>query len=151
MLLNAKAMATALLQRGYTLVSGGTDTHLVLLDLRPKGIAGARVERLLEAVSITANKNACPGDRSALNPGGLRLGTPALTSRCFGEDDFRKVVEFIDEGIAVALDVKSKTNKLADFQAFLLGDAATQQRLAELRQRVESFARAFPMPGFSDH
>lgn len=147
-LLNAKAMATALLQRGYTLVSGGTDTHLVLLDLRPKGIDGARVERLLEAVSITANKNACPGDRSALSPGGLRLGTPALTSRCFGEDDFRKVVEFIDEGIAVALDVKSKTNKLADFQAFLLGDAATQQRLAELRQRVESFARAFPMPGF---
>ena len=54
--------------------AGGTDTHLVLLDLRPKGIDGARVERLLEAVSITANKNACPGDRSALNPGGLRLG-----------------------------------------------------------------------------
>ena len=54
--------------------AGGTDTHLVLLDLRPKGIDGARVERLLEAVSITANKNACPGDRSALSPGGLRLG-----------------------------------------------------------------------------
>ncbi|XP_042669021.1 serine hydroxymethyltransferase, mitochondrial isoform X1 [Centrocercus urophasianus] len=148
---NAKAMARALLQRGYTLVSGGTDNHLVLVDLRPKGIDGARAERVLELVSITANKNTCPGDRSALTPGGLRLGTPALTSRGFGEEDFHKVVEFIDEGIAVALDVKSKTSKLADFQAFLLRDAETQQRLAELRRRVESFARAFPMPGFSDH
>ncbi|XP_021239410.1 uncharacterized protein LOC110391791 [Numida meleagris] len=71
---NAKAMAQALLQRGYTLVSGGTDNHLVLVDLRPKGIDGARAERVLELVSITANKNTCPGDRSALTPGGLRLG-----------------------------------------------------------------------------
>lgn len=56
-------------------VSGGTDNHLVLVDLRPKGIDGARAERVLELVSITANKNTCPGDKSALTPGGLRLGT----------------------------------------------------------------------------
>nr|XP_041567541.1 serine hydroxymethyltransferase, mitochondrial [Taeniopygia guttata] len=148
---NAKAMAQALLQRGYTLVSGGTDNHLVLVDLRPKGIDGARAERVLELVSITTNKNTCPGDRSALTPGGLRLGAPALTSRQFREEDFQKVVEFIDEGIALALDVKSKTSKLQDFKTFLLQDPETQQRLRELRQRVETFARAFPMPGFSDH
>lgn len=53
---------------------GGTDTHLVLVDLRPKGLDGARAERVLELVSITANKNTCPGDRSAITPGGLRLG-----------------------------------------------------------------------------
>ncbi|XP_041330673.1 serine hydroxymethyltransferase, mitochondrial [Pyrgilauda ruficollis] len=148
---NAKAMAQALLQRGYTLVSGGTDNHLVLVDLRPKGIDGARAERVLELVSITANKNTCPGDRSALTPGGLRLGAPALTSRHFREEDFQKVVEFIDEGIALALDVKSKTSKLQDFKTFLLQDPETQRRLSDLRQRVETFARAFPMPGFSDH
>ncbi|NXP62404.1 GLYM protein, partial [Chloropsis cyanopogon] len=148
---NAKAMAQALLQRGYTLVSGGTDNHLVLVDLRPKGIDGARAERVLELVSITANKNTCPGDRSALTPGGLRLGAPALTSRQFREEDFQKVVEFIDEGITLALDVKSKTSKLQDFKTFLLQDPETQRRLSELRQRVETFARAFPMPGFSDH
>ncbi|XP_041257165.1 serine hydroxymethyltransferase, mitochondrial [Onychostruthus taczanowskii] len=135
----------------YTLVSGGTDNHLVLVDLRPKGIDGARAERVLELVSITANKNTCPGDRSALTPGGLRLGAPALTSRHFREEDFRKVVEFIDEGIALALDVKSKTSKLQDFKTFLLQDPETQRRLSDLRQRVETFARAFPMPGFSDH
>uniref|UniRef100_A0A452HJ95 glycine hydroxymethyltransferase n=1 Tax=Gopherus agassizii TaxID=38772 RepID=A0A452HJ95_9SAUR len=148
---NARAMAEGLLQRGYTLVSGGTDNHLVLVDLRPKGIDGARAERVLELVSITANKNTCPGDKSALTPGGLRLGAPALTSRRFREADFQKVVAFIDEGISIGLEAKSKTTKLQDFKSFLLSDAATQSRLADLRQRVETFARSFPMPGFQDH
>lgn len=148
---NARAMADALLDRGYSLVSGGTDNHLVLVDLRPKGLDGARAERVLELVSITANKNTCPGDRSAITPGGLRLGAPALTSRQFREDDFRRVVEFIDEGVKIGLEVKSKTAKLQDFKSFLLSDPETRRRLADLRQRVEQFARAFPMPGFDEH
>nr|BAG64774.1 unnamed protein product [Homo sapiens] len=148
---NARAMADALLERGYSLVSGGTDNHLVLVDLRPKGLDGARAERVLELVSITANKNTCPGDRSAITPGGLRLGAPALTSRQFREDDFRRVVDFIDEGVNIGLEVKSKTAKLQDFKSFLLKDSETSQRLANLRQRVEQFARAFPMPGFDEH
>uniref|UniRef100_A0A4W6BTK7 glycine hydroxymethyltransferase n=1 Tax=Lates calcarifer TaxID=8187 RepID=A0A4W6BTK7_LATCA len=150
-LLNAKAMANALLRKSYTLVSGGTDNHLVLVDLRPCGMDGARAERVLELVSITANKNTCPGDKSALTPGGLRLGTPALTSRQFREADFEKVVEFIDEGIQIALDVKKKTGNLASFKSFLLEDPETVSRIAELRQRVELFSRPFPMPGFTDH
>lgn len=148
---NAKAMATALLDKGYTLVSGGTDNHLVLVDLRPKGIDGARAERVLELVSITANKNTCPGDKSALTPGGLRLGAPALTSRQFKEADFVQVVEFMDEGFKIAFDVKKKTAKLQDFKNFLLQDPETVARIAELRHRVEAFARPFPMPGFHDH
>ncbi|MBV95293.1 Serine hydroxymethyltransferase, mitochondrial, partial [Eschrichtius robustus] len=148
---NARAMADALLERGYSLVSGGTDNHLVLVDLRPKGLDGARAERVLELVSITANKNTCPGDRSAITPGGLRLGAPALTSRQFREDDFRKVVGFIDEGVNIGLEVKSKTARLQDFKSFLLKDPETSHRLADLRQRVEQFAKAFPMPGFDEH
>uniref|UniRef100_A0A8C6FMP5 glycine hydroxymethyltransferase n=1 Tax=Moschus moschiferus TaxID=68415 RepID=A0A8C6FMP5_MOSMO len=148
---NARAMADALLERGYSLVSGGTDNHLVLVDLRPKGLDGARAERVLELVSITANKNTCPGDRSAITSGGLRLGAPALTSRGFREDDFRKVVGFIDESVNIGLEVKSKTTKLQDFKSFLLKDPETSHQLADLRQRVEQFARAFPMPGFDDH
>uniref|UniRef100_A0A3Q2VWR4 Serine hydroxymethyltransferase n=1 Tax=Haplochromis burtoni TaxID=8153 RepID=A0A3Q2VWR4_HAPBU len=148
---NAKAMAAALLSKGYTLVSGGTDNHLVLVDLRPKGIDGARAERVLELASITANKNTCPGDKSALTPGGLRLGAPALTSRQFKEADFVQVVEFMDEGFKIALDVKKKTGKLQDFKNFLLQDPETVARIADLRHRVEAFARPFPMPGFSDH
>ncbi|XP_013766254.1 serine hydroxymethyltransferase, mitochondrial-like [Pundamilia nyererei] len=155
-LLNTKAMANALFKKGYTLVSGadfsgGTDNHLVLVDLRPRGMDGARAERVLELVSITANKNTCPGDKSALTPGGLRLGAPALTSRQFKEADFEKVVELIDEGIQIALDVKKKTGNLASFKSFLLEDQDTVSRITELRQRVELFARPFPMPGFTDH
>uniref|UniRef100_A0AAQ5Y1S4 Serine hydroxymethyltransferase n=1 Tax=Amphiprion ocellaris TaxID=80972 RepID=A0AAQ5Y1S4_AMPOC len=148
---NAKSMAAALLSKGYTLVSDGTDNHLVLVDLRPKGIDGARAERVLELVSITANKNTCPGDKSALTPGGLRLGAPALTSRQFKEADFVQVVEFMDEGFRIALDVKKKTGKLQDFKNFLLQDPETVARIADLRHRVEAFARPFPMPGFHDH
>uniref|UniRef100_A0A8B9RG38 Serine hydroxymethyltransferase n=1 Tax=Astyanax mexicanus TaxID=7994 RepID=A0A8B9RG38_ASTMX len=148
---NAKSMANALLKKNYTLVSGGTDNHLVLVDLRPQGMDGARAERVLELVSITANKNTCPGDKSAITPGGLRLGAPALTSRQFKEADFEQVVEFMDEGFKIALDVKKKTKKLAEFKSFLLEDPETVARIADLRHRVEAFARPFPMPGFHDH
>ncbi|XP_016121679.1 serine hydroxymethyltransferase, mitochondrial-like, partial [Sinocyclocheilus grahami] len=89
----------------------GTENHLVLVDLRPQGMDGARAERVLELVSITANKNTCPGDKSALTPGGLRLGSPALTSRQFKESDFQQVVDFFDQGIKIALDVKKKTSE----------------------------------------
>lgn len=74
----------------------GTVNHLLLVDLRPKGVDGARVERVLELAHIAANKNTVPGDVSALNPGGVRMGTPALTSRGFVERDFAKVAEFVD-------------------------------------------------------
>ena len=87
---NSKAMAKAFVAKGHTLVSGGTDNHLMLLDLRPKGVDGSRVEYVLELAHIAANKNTVPGDVSALVPGGLRVGTPALTTRGFTEADFEK-------------------------------------------------------------
>ena len=68
----------------------------MLVDLRPKGVDGSRVERVLELAHIAANKNTVPGDKSALVPGGLRMGTPALTSRGFTEADFDKVAEFVE-------------------------------------------------------
>lgn len=83
-------MAAALVERGYALVSGGTDTHLVLVDLRSKGLDGARVESVFNACHITANKNACPGDRSALNPSGLRLGK--ILSSSFPTSEFQLIM-----------------------------------------------------------
>ena len=88
---NCQALAARLLERGYTLVSGGSDNHLVLVDLKPKGIDGARVQQVLDLVHITLNKNSVPGDQSAIVPGGIRIGTPALTTRGFTEDDFVQV------------------------------------------------------------
>lgn len=149
---NAKAMADALTKHGYTLVSGGTDNHLVLLDLRPKNMDGARVESICNLCSITANKNTCPGDKSALVPGGLRLGTPALTSRQFKEKDFEKVVYFIDKAVTIALEVKAATGKsLKDFKSHLVQNEATKLKLESLKKEVEDFVSTFPMPGFDDH
>ena len=86
-LLNAKALAERLGNSkekgglGYNIVSGGTDNHLVLVDLKSKGVDGARVERVLELVGVASNKNTVPGDKSAMKPGGLRMGSPAMTTR----------------------------------------------------------------------
>lgn len=80
---NSKKLAEVLLSKGYSLVSGGTDNHLILVDLKksPGALDGARVERVLELANIAANKNTVPGDKSAMTPGGIRMGTPSLTTR----------------------------------------------------------------------
>jgi len=80
------------------LLLGGTDNHLMLVDLRPMKTDGAKVEKVLEEISIAVNKNTCPGDKSALRPSGLRLGTPALTSRGLTELHMEKVADFIYRG-----------------------------------------------------
>ena len=76
-------------------IAAGTENHIALVDLRPKGVDGSRVERVMELAHIAANKNTVPGDTSALVPGGLRMGSPALTSRGFTEKDFDQVAEFV--------------------------------------------------------
>merc|ERR1712167_95743 len=99
---NNKRFGEAMVARGYSLVSGGTDNHLLLVDLKPSGIDGARVESVLELASIALNKNTVPGDKSAFIPGGIRVGTPALTSRGFEEAHFEEVAEFIHRGVGIA-------------------------------------------------
>ena len=85
---NYSKFAQRLLEKGYELVSGGTENHLVLVSLRNKGIDCSRMEKVLESVHIAANKNAIPGDVSAMVPGGIRMGTPALTFRDFCQGRF---------------------------------------------------------------
>lgn len=97
---NAKAFAQAMADKGYNLVSGGTDNHLMLIDLRNKGVTGKQAENALDESGITCNKNAVPNDnQSPLVTSGIRLGTPAMTSRGFREDDFHYVAELIDRVI----------------------------------------------------
>jgi glycine hydroxymethyltransferase len=94
---NTKAMAAELMERGYDLVSDGSDNHLVLVDLRNKGITGKDAEQALEAAGITANKNMVPfDDKSPFVTSGIRLGTPAMTTRGFGPDEFQTVARLID-------------------------------------------------------
>jgi len=149
---NAQAMATALLDKEYVLVSGGTDNHLVLVDLKSsRGIDGARVEAVCDKVQITLNKNTVPTDKSALNPSGVRIGAPALTTRGFKEDGFRKVVDMIDEAVAIAKGVQAKTKKVKEFKEFLANDEETVGKCEDLRRRVNELAAEYPMPGHEDH
>jgi len=149
---NARTMAKRFMDNGFKVVSGGTDNHLVLVDFRDKKINGARVDLVLDDVSIAGNKNTCPGDKSALNPSGMRFGAPALTSRNLKEVDFEKVVDFIIEGVHIAIDIKNSCEGtlLKEFKTKMASDATYQAKLADLRERVENFAETFPMPGYDD-
>ena len=94
---NAKALADELSKLGFNMVSGGTDNHLILIDLRNKGITGKKLEKRLDSVGITVNKNAVPFDTEAPNiTSGIRVGTPAVTTRGFNEDDMREIARLID-------------------------------------------------------
>ncbi|KAG1698528.1 Serine hydroxymethyltransferase, mitochondrial [Nymphon striatum] len=149
---NCKAMAEALVDRGYTLVSGGTDNHLMLVDFRPKGIDGARVEHVLNFCSITANKNTCPGDKSAMVPGGMRFGVAALTSRNLKEDDFIRIVDILDRAIQIAIEAKGKSGKmLSDYKKFVNEDAECKMKMAAIKAEVMAFTSKYSMPGFDDH
>ena len=93
---NAQALCKGLLSRGLSIVSGGTDNHLMLLDLRPQGLTGKEIEKLLDEAHITANKNTVPNDpKSPFVTSGVRLGTPAVTSRGMNTDDMDKIAEAI--------------------------------------------------------
>jgi glycine hydroxymethyltransferase len=117
---NAQALAAALVQRGYAIVSGGTDSHLMLVDLRPKGLTGKEAEQLLDRAAITVNKNTIPGDpQSPFVTSGIRLGTPALTTRGFGVEEMDRVAELIDQVLvkrdeATVARVKKEVRELTD-------------------------------------
>lgn len=82
-------MADDLQNRGHKLITGGTDNHLLLLDVRPHGLTGSKLEKACDAVHITLNKNTIVGDKSAMTPGGVRIGTPAVTTRGYNEKDMK--------------------------------------------------------------
>ena len=86
---NAKALADELVKRGHKLITNGTDNHLLLLDVRPHNLTGSKLEKACDAVHITLNKNTIIGDKSAMTPGGVRIGTPAVTTRGYNETDMR--------------------------------------------------------------
>ncbi len=121
---NAKELASALQERGFAIVSGGTDSHLMLVDLRPKGLTGKLAEQLLDRAGITVNKNTIPDDpESPFVTSGIRLGTPALTTRGMGKPEMRRIATLIDR--------------------VLVGkDDAT---IDKVRSEVETLTRAFPL------
>ena len=128
---NAKILSQTLLEDGFDIVSGGTDSHLVLLDLRPKGIKGNEAEDVLGKANITCNKNGVPFDpEKPTITSGIRLGTPAGTTRGFGQAEFRKIGAYICE-------------VLNGFQL----DGVDTKAILEVQKKVIDLCRKFPIYG----
>ncbi|KAI9929230.1 Serine hydroxymethyltransferase, cytosolic [Aspergillus wentii] len=145
---NAKALENAFKEMDYKLVSGGTDSHMVLVDLRAKKLDGARIEAVLEQINIACNKNAIPGDKSALSPGGIRIGAPAMSTRGMGEAEFKRIAEYVDKAVKIARatqdSLPKEANKLKDFKAKVASE--TIPEILELRKEVAQWASSFPLP-----
>lgn len=148
---NSRALCKELINRGYKIVTGGTDTHLFSVDLRSVGLNGSKGEKVLEEIAIAVNKNTCPGDKSALNPSGIRIGTPALTSRNFKEEDMVAVADFIDRGFKLAVEISksAKGTTLKDFKEQMHTEEF-KAKMAELKGQVEQYAAQYPMPGLDE-
>src|SRR5207302_5816580 len=102
---NAQAMAEELIARGFSLVSGGTDNHLIVVDLTNKQVIGKRAAQALDRAGIVCNYNTIPYDpRKPFSPSGIRLGTPAVTSPGMGEGEMRQIARWIDQAVAHADD-----------------------------------------------
>lgn len=146
---NAKSFAEQLQAKGFDLVSGGTDTHLILVDLRSKKIDGARVEAVLERVNIAANKNTVPGDKSALFPSGLRVGTPAMTTRGFGPEEFSKVAEYFQRAvdISIALKAQEQGSVAKELLASFKKLAEESEDVKALSKEVSDWVSNYPVPG----
>jgi glycine hydroxymethyltransferase len=122
---NAKTLASGMLAEGFRVVSGGTDTHLMLVDVFSRGVRGREAEEALDRARITVNKNAIPFDvNPPLNPSGIRLGSPAATTRGFGEPEMREVASLIAE---------------------VLRDTSSERNIAAVRERVEVLTTRFPL------
>ncbi|KAK7302410.1 hypothetical protein RJT34_13299 [Clitoria ternatea] len=141
---NAQALASALLRRKCRLVTGGTDNHLILWDLRPLGLTGKLYEKVCEACHITLNKIAIFGDNGTITPGGVRIGTPAMTSRGCLEADFETMAEFLFRSAQIASLLQREHGKLQKSTSMV----ESNRDIVELRARVEAFATQFAMPGF---
>jgi len=142
---NAAVLAKKLVDLGYAIASGGTENHLVLWDLKPNKVTGSKFEKMCDAVNITLNKNCVPGDRSAVTPGGVRIGAPAMTTRTLVEKDFEKIAELLGKALQLTIKTQEKSGpKLKDFAAALLNN----EEVEAIRAEVNNFATKFPMPGF---
>jgi glycine hydroxymethyltransferase len=123
---NAKSISARLTKLGHRIVSGGTDNHVLLVDLRPAGLTGVEAQTALDKAAITVNKNAIPFDTEPISKtGGIRIGTPAMTTRGLREDDMMQVADFIDAAL------KARNDEAA---------------LASIRKQVTAFTARFPLP-----
>ena len=142
---NAKALANGLIKRGHKLCTGGTDNHLMLLDLRPLDLTGSKMEKLYEKVHISVNKHSIAGDKSAMTPGGIRIGTPAMTTRGCTPSDMEEIADILDRGIKIAQKIQKKAGKKLNV---FTDEIEKNVEIKALTEDVHKFAKQFSIPGF---
>lgn len=128
---NSRYLSNYLIQEGFNIITGGTDNHLILVDLRKRGLNGEKVEKILDLCDININRNTIPGDTDIVNPSGIRLGTAALTSRGLVEKDMEVIGNLIIEGIKIA-----ENNNIEDNNT---------EHILRLKEKVNNFINKFPI------
>lgn len=144
-ILNAKVLAYTLKEKGYHVLTDGTDNHILLVDLSNQKISGSKFEKLAEMCSVSVNKNTIASDKSAFNPSGIRIGTAAMTSRGFIENDFIFVSEIVDEITCLAKKIQNTaaSTKLVDFvESFNL----FRNEIKSINQKVLNYTKKFKLP-----
>lgn len=148
---NAKHLANKLIELGFDIVTGGTDNHLLLVNLKSKGISGAKFEKIAELCNMSVNKNTILGDSSPMNPSGIRIGTPAMTTRGFVENDFDFIANSINEIVELILKIQKENSldiKLIDFMKNI---SKYEKNIIEIKNKIKNYLtqdnyKKFPLP-----
>lgn len=141
---NAKVLCEELKKYGFEIVTDGTDNHIVLVNLKNKNITGSKFEKLAEMCNVSVNKNTIATDKSALNPSGIRLGTPAMTTRGFREKDFVFVAKKLNEicNLAIEIQNNSSSSKIIDF---MITSNDYIMEIHNIKNDIEKYCNKFPL------
>ena len=140
--LNSKILADFFIKKNYNLATNGTDNHIILVNLKNKNITGSKIEKICEYIDISLNKNSVIGDKSATSPGGIRIGTNALTTRGFKENDIIKVGELIDDTVNLGIKIQ-ETSKTKSLKDFIINFDNYTEELDNLKKQVNNYAEKF--------
>lgn len=145
---NAQCLSKCLIEKGFDVITNGTDNHIVLLNLKNKKISGSKFEKIAELCNVSVNKNTIATDKSALNPSGIRLGTSAMTSRGFVEKDFYFVANIINQicELIQIIQSVSPSNRLIDFIEIANENPEYIKEINSIKNKVSKFCKKFPLP-----
>mmetsp|Transcript_23474 Transcript_23474/g.26042 ORF Transcript_23474/g.26042 Transcript_23474/m.26042 type:complete len:329 (+) Transcript_23474:384-1370(+) len=143
---NAKIMVEAMIAKGYEIMTGGTDNHIIIWNVTKCGLTGDKVEAVLEKLLIYTNKNSIAGDKSPMNPGGVRLGTPAVTTRGMLEEEMKAIVDSLEKAITLSKNIQNKSGiKLTDFLS-ALDSEDFKEEIETYREEVKKLSLRFDVP-----
>ncbi len=137
---NAKILSKTLQVYDFNIQTDGTDNHLLLIDLRNKKVNGSRVEYICDLLNITLNKNTIPSDKSGINPNGIRIGTPALTTRGFKETDFMQIASFINDAVLLTQKINTTPEKTKTLIEFKERISLFMNEINELKNKITEFS-----------